>query len=375
MLSFDVTVRSGRRSPCLVRVGAGVLRSLPRDLRARLADRTLVVVSDATVARLHGRPLAERLRSAGFETALVTFPPGESSKSRDTKAEIEDRLFALRVGRDSAILAVGGGVTTDLGGFVAATWNRGVPLVHVPTTLLAMVDAALGGKTGVDLPGGKNLIGAYHQPEAVYADVATLLTLPDRHFAAGFAEAVKTAAIADVALFRWLETSSTGLRERSTRLLATAVASCLRIKGRIVARDERERGRRAILNFGHTVAHAIEAASEYRIPHGHAVSIGLVVESRLAVSALGFPSSHAARIETLLRAFGLPTALPASIDPVRVVEATRRDKKSRGGEVRCALPRSLGRMLAGNEVTLPIEPRRLRRALSDRTTFGKRASH
>jgi 3-dehydroquinate synthase len=343
-------------------VGRGALDRLRDDLLAHPPGRPVIVVSDSNVAPLYGEPLRRRLVDGGLDAHLCTFQAGEANKTRETKAALEDRLLELTVGRDTALVAVGGGVTGDLAGFVAATWHRGVPVVQVPTTLLAMADAALGGKTAVDAPGGKNLIGAFHQPLAVWADVSTLATLPEDELRAGFAEVVKAAVIADSGLFRWLEESAGALLGRDGEALEHVVERCLRIKARVVARDEREAGRRAVLNFGHTVGHAIEAASGYRVRHGHAVAIGMAAEARLAVSESGFPRTSVSRLERLLESFGLPVIWPGEVELEEAVTATRRDKKARAGRVRYSLPRRIGRMAPGNEVTTVVEEPALRAA-------------
>jgi 3-dehydroquinate synthase len=343
-------------------VGRGALDRLCDELFTDPPGRPVIVVSDSNVAPLYGEPLRRRLVDAGLDAHLCTFPAGEAHKTRQTKAALEDRLLELAVGRDTALVAVGGGVTGDIAGFVAATWHRGVPVVQVPTTLLAMADAALGGKTAVDAPGGKNLIGAFHQPLSVWADVSTLATLPADELQAGFSEVVKAAVIADPALFRWLEDESDALLGRDEEALEHAVERCLRIKARVVARDEREAGRRAVLNFGHTVGHAVEAASGYRIRHGHAVAIGMVAEARLAVSASGFPQASVGRLERLLGAFGLPVTWPPQVDLDEAVGATRRDKKARAGRVRYSLPRKIGRMAPGDDVTTVVAESALRSA-------------
>jgi 3-dehydroquinate synthase len=216
----------------------------------------------------------------------------------------------------------------------------------------------------VNLREGKNLVGSFHQPWGVYADVGVLATLAEKHYRAGFAEIVKTAAIADAGLFRWLESAVQPLLARDSAALARAVGDCVRIKGRIVTRDEREAGRRAVLNFGHTVGHALEAATRYRMAHGRAVAVGLVAESLLAVRLTGFPAAHAARLRALLRSLRLPVRLPARVSVEALVAAARRDKKVRAGKVHYALPRRLGQMLPAPEFTLPVDDRTLRAALA-----------
>ena len=339
-------------------VGSGTLALAARSLLRTHAGRLVIVVSDARVARLYGRRFAEELARGGARSRLVAFPDGERNKTRETKSRLEDRLVREGAGRDTIVVALGGGVTGDLAGFLAATWHRGVPVVQIPTTLLAMVDAALGGKTAVDLPGGKNLVGSFHQPESVWADVRCLRTLPDREYRAGLAEVVKTAAALDARLFRLLERRAAALRRRDERLLERVVARCLVVKGRVVAADERDSGARAILNYGHTVAHALEAAGGFRLRHGEAVAIGLVIESRLARARGAFPARDLARLERLLVALGLPTGLPPAIAAADVVRLTRRDKKTRGGIVRCAVPARIGRPRPGPDPTEPLDVER-----------------
>ncbi len=306
------------------------------------------------MAALHGRAFVERLRRRGVGAALLTFPAGERFKTRDTKARLEDRLAGLGAARDSRVVAMGGGVTGDLAGFLAATWHRGLVSFAIPTTLLAMVDAALGGKTGVDLPAGKNLVGAFHQPSALFADVDVLKTLPERVYRDGLAEVVKTAVVCDAQLFARLERNAPAIVSRDTRVLAGVIARCLELKGGIVSRDERESGRRVILNFGHTAAHAIEAATDYRTSHGRAVAAGMVAEATLAAHRAGFPERDLRRIETLLRTFGLPVRAPRGLDRGRLASAMRRDKKTREGSVRIVVPAALGRVRPGAE-TLPVD--------------------
>jgi 3-dehydroquinate synthase len=339
-------------------VAPGALELAAAEIARKFPDRLKVVVSDERVARLHGVRFVRMLARRGAASQLLAFKTGEHFKTRQTKARLEDHLVKLGAGRDTLVVALGGGVTGDLAGFLAATWHRGVPVVTIPTSLLAMVDAALGGKTAVDLPGGKNLVGAFHQPVSLWADVRVLRTLPARTYRAGLAEAVKTAVMLDATLFRKLEADVSRLLRREEASVGRMVARCLVLKGRVVVADEREAGRRALLNFGHTVAHAIEAATDYRVAHGEAVAIGVVAEARLAERAAGFPHAHVRRIEALLSAFGLPVRSPAGLDPKRLALAMSRDKKTRRGVARCALPCSIGRSPAEDDPTVPVDPRR-----------------
>jgi 3-dehydroquinate synthase len=338
-------------------VGARIAARAARDIAREARGQKLVVVSDARVARIVAPGFLRALSAAKARPLLLTFPAGERSKSRETKARLEDRLAAAAAGRDTYFVAFGGGVTGDLAGFLAATWHRGAPVVQVPTSLLAMVDAALGGKTGVDLPAGKNLVGAFHPPTSLWADVDLLRTLPDRELRAGLAEAVKIAAVLDARLFARLEREATALLARDERALQHTVSRCLRLKARVVSEDPFDLGPRAILNFGHTVAHAIETSSGFRMRHGEAVAIGLVAEARVAERLTGFPRSDTARIEGLLGRLGLPVTLPRRFDAAGVARLAVRDKKARGGVVRCALPRRVGAP-AGTDPTVPVDPER-----------------
>ncbi|NIM00856.1 MAG: 3-dehydroquinate synthase [Acidobacteria bacterium] len=346
-----------------IHVGRRLFARIAADLAERPIAERYFVVSDSRVGALYAADLLQALARAGLRADRITFARGEAAKTPRTKQRIEDRLLALGAGRDCAILALGGGVTGDLAGFVAATWHRGVPFIQLPTTLLAMVDASIGGKTAINLERGKNLVGAIHQPHAVYADIATLDTLPDPIYRDGFAEIVKGGVIADAPLFRWLEANAKGLLARRGNLVTEAVVRSVRVKARIVRRDERESGRRAILNFGHTVAHALEIVSNYRMSHGCAVAIGMAVEARLAVAHAGLSEATATRIVATLQAFGLPTAIPRNVSLARLRAATHRDKKARAGRARYALPVALGRMSPGVRVTTTVDDRDVLAAL------------
>jgi 3-dehydroquinate synthase len=343
-----------------VYVEAGILARLG-DLTGRhLPRRRVALIADASVHRL----LAEgRLAGAHWDGAVLTFPPGERSKTRESWSRLTDELLRLGFGRDSGIVALGGGVAGDLAGFVAATYMRGIPCLQVPTTLLAMLDASVGGKTGVDTPEGKNLIGAFHPPVAVLADPLALATLPDREYRAGLAEAVKHGLIADREYFAWIEGSVAALRARDPAALQHLVQRSVEIKAEVVGEDEREAGRRAILNAGHTVAHALERATDFRLPHGEAVGLGLVAEAALA-TGLGLASPEAgARLAALLERLGLPTRVGEPLGEERIIEAMGSDKKNRAGGVRFALPRGVGTMGGGPEWTTEAAEPAIRAAL------------
>jgi 3-dehydroquinate synthase len=267
-------------------------------------DRRLAIISDSHVAALYDK--WTQGGGAVRADASLIFPAGEGSKTRETWIRLSDELLARGFGRDSAIVAIGGGVVGDMAGFVAATYCRGVPYAQVPTTLLAMLDASVGGKVGVDTPQGKNLIGAFHPPSIVVADPATLMDLPPAEYRAGFAEAIKHGLIADAAYFEWIETHVSGLVARSKETLVDLIRRSVEIKAEVVSADERESGRRAILNAGHTIAHALETESGFHFAHGEAVALGLVAETRIAERLGIAPSGLSHRIATLAAALGLP---------------------------------------------------------------------
>ncbi len=282
---------------------------------------------------------------------LFTIQAGEENKSRKSWSRLTDELLDAGFGRDSAIIALGGGVVGDLAGFVAATYMRGIPFVQMPTSLLAMIDAAIGGKTGVDTRAGKNLVGAFHHPALVVVDPRALGTLPPAHLRNGIAEAIKHAVITSRAEFDWIAANLRALvREGGApaHLAEELVRRNVAIKAAVVARDERESGVRKTLNFGHTIGHAIESLSGFSMPHGESVAVGMVVEARLAALLKLADSNLAGTIASLLREAELPTAVPNSMTASAVLEATRSDKKSRAGTVEYALPAALGEM-AGAE--------------------------
>lgn len=300
--------------------------------------RQVAVVGDSNTLPLYGRPLLAPLRALADEVVPLCFPAGEGYKTRETKAALEDELLDRRFERSCCVVAVGGGVTLDLAGFVAATYLRGVDHVCVATSLLAQVDAAVGGKTAVDTPHGKNLVGAFHAPAAVLLHTPALATLPLAELANGLAEAVKHGVIADPDLLSALH----AWPGPSAPLPEALIVRCVTIKAEVVAADEREGGRRRVLNFGHTVAHAIEAASGHAVSHGAAVAAGMVVEARVAEALVGFPAAGTRELVALLARLGLPCAPQRSFSEARAFLGS--DKKVAHGRVRCSLPRALGVM-------------------------------
>lgn len=318
-----------------VHVEPGLLGRLPALAAEYLPKRRLAVITDRTVGRLV---------SHGLEVPTLVVAPGEASKSRARWGALTDRLLDLGFGRDSAIVALGGGVVGDLAGFVAASYLRGIPWLSVPTSLVAMVDASVGGKTGVNTRHGKNLVGAFHPPVAVLTDPALLASLHPAHFGAGLVEALKHGIVADKDYFAWIGSQSAALLRRDPAVLTELVTRSVIIKAGVVSGDEREEGRRAILNAGHTVGHAIERVSDYGVLHGDAVAIGLVVEALLA-HRLGLAErALAPTIRLALEQLGRPTTLQPEWTDAALLDAMALDKKVRAEALRFALPTTIGAM-------------------------------
>ena len=331
------------------------------DIVRKSGGGKVFVITDSNVARHYARAVGRSLRVRGKRTEILVVPAGEKSKSRTMKARLENLLLAAGAGRDSLIIALGGGMVGDLAGFVAATLFRGVSYVQIPTTLLAQVDSSVGGKVAVDHPLGKNLLGSFYQPSRVYIDSAFLRTLPPREIRNGIAEIVKYASILDRKFFSLLESiPSTGATGES-QLVLNMIQRCCLLKKSVVEQDEREADRRRILNFGHTIGHALESLSRYRISHGEAVASGMVAEARISASLGMIPQQEVVRLERLLGRFGLPTEIPARFDINRLFSLTRLDKKARGGVVEYTLLEKIGKGVTGVRLS-PSRARSLYRA-------------
>jgi 3-dehydroquinate synthase len=367
VVTIRVALPESRDAAYDIRIGRGLCARLPEWLGESCPASRYAVISDSHVAPLYGAPVLAACRAAALEAELLEFPAGEGNKTRETWAALSDQLLAAQFGRDAGVIALGGGVVGDVAGFVAATYLRGIPYVQVPTTLLAMIDSSIGGKTAVDVPAGKNLVGAFHQPRLVVADLDVLRTLPAPQLAAGVAEAVKHGAIADPAYFAFLEREQGAVSAKEPAALDRLVQRSVEIKAEVVAADERERGRRAILNFGHTLGHAIEATAGFALLHGEAVAIGMAYESRLAELIGIAERGTARRIAQLLERYRLPLELPASATVDRLIAAMQLDKKTRSGTVRFALPQAVGRMHAdGNCWTIAAPEGAVRAVLGAR---------
>ena len=332
-----------------IAIGPGLLDDGAR-LTSVLRGRHALIVSDANVAPLYADRLESTLRIARPDLSIARFqlPAGEHEKTLARFCGCLDALARLGATRDACVFALGGGVVGDLAGFAAACWMRGIDIVQLPTTLLAMVDSSVGGKTAVDLPAGKNLVGAFHPPRAVIADTATLRTLPDRELRAGLAEVIKYGAIFDAGFLDWLEANRGALLDREDQALAEAIARSCRYKAEVVARDPFERGERALLNLGHTFGHAIEAEQGYAgnadgLNHGEAVAVGMVLAARLSARLGLAPLADAGRLQRLLAAFGLPVEVPAGLSPEALLARMRLDKKAAADGLRFILWDGAGR--------------------------------
>jgi 3-dehydroquinate synthase len=338
----DISVKLGARSYRIV-VGAGILGRVGPELKGLGVGAKVALFSDAAILARLGGPVRGSLTAAGFDVTVVELPAGEAAKTVEVARLGWDALLAAGLDRGSTVVALGGGAVGDLAGFVAATYMRGVNFVQLPTTLLAQVDASSGGKTAIDHPKAKNLIGVFHQPRLVLADTAVLATLPDREYRSGFAEVIKHGIVLDAAYFADLEASCGPLLAREIDTLTRVVAGSCRLKAHVVESDEQEAALRAVLNYGHTIGHAVEAATGFaRWTHGEAVSLGIAAEARLA-ERLGVGSRETANRQIdLLRAVGLPVR-DSGAAPSAVLEALGRDKKSREGRVPFVLAPEIGR--------------------------------
>jgi 3-dehydroquinate synthase len=346
-----VHVSLGNRSYA-IQIAPGLLQKLGSECARLKLGARCAIITDTNVGKHFAKPVYESLVKAGFEPMLVTVPAGEKSKRISVVEKCFDQLAAHRLERKSFIVALGGGVVGDLAGFVAATYLRGIDFVQVPTTLLAQVDSSVGGKTGVNLKAGKNLVGAFYQPKLVLCDLDTLKTLPEREFISGLAEVVKYGIIYDAKLFTQLERDLPKILKRDQKVLAAVIARCCEIKAEIVSQDETEGGLRAILNFGHTIGHAVENSSGYgKFLHGEAIAIGQVAAAKLSQKILGLPEHDVERIEKLFKRAGLPTQIKLnSVQCKKLFAAMKLDKKVSGGEIKFVLAEKIGKVVWGQKV-------------------------
>jgi len=324
-------------------IGPDLLSCLPSFLEQRhLQASRYVIVTDSTVETLYGSNLQDQLEGMGIKAELVSFPAGEASKNMETILYLAKELLRIGADRKTMLLALGGGVTGDITGFLASIYMRGIPFIQLPTTLLAQVDSSIGGKTGVDLPEGKNLLGTFYQPKLVLADINTLSTLLEQELKNGLAEVIKYAVIRSSRLFRILEQQWDEVLALKSDVITTIVAMSCAIKADIVEQDEKEAGLRRVLNFGHTAGHAIEAAADYTISHGEAVSMGMVVAARIAFKRQQMVFEEFSRFVRLLEKVGLPYVIPSRFTPQQLLTIMKHDKKVQDGELHYVLNKGIG---------------------------------
>jgi 3-dehydroquinate synthase len=337
-------------------VGTGLIDRAGTRIAPLLKRPRVAIVSDTIVGEHHGERLAHSLEHAGVATDVILVPPGEETKSFEGLADLTDRLLALGLERGDMVVAFGGGVVGDLTGFAAAIYKRGIDFIQIPTTLLAQVDSSVGGKTAIDTPRGKNLIGAFHQPRLVLADLDVLCTLPAREMACGYAEVIKYGLLGDFAFFEWLEANVQAVLERDTAALVKAVGRSVEMKAEIVAEDEKEAGRRALLNLGHTFGHAVEGEMGFgdALKHGEAVGLGMAQAFRFSVRQGLCSAQDAARAEAAIKAAGLPTRLsrvrPEPFSADALIAHMAQDKKAEGGALTFVLVRSIGDAFVAKDV-------------------------
>ncbi|MFP3983940.1 MAG: 3-dehydroquinate synthase [Desulfurivibrionaceae bacterium] len=349
MKQIDVELKN-REYPILI--NKGIIESTGKDLaRRRIASR-YIIIADNQVAPLYGKRLLDSLKEAGVKGDILTFPSGEASKNLATIGDLTSRLAQSGADRKTCLIAMGGGVTGDITGFTASIYMRGIPFIQVPTSLLAQVDSSVGGKTGVDIPEGKNLVGTFNQPRLVYIDPDFLKTLPSQELMNGLAEIIKYSIIYDSDLFGFLQENRSRILSLDPEVMAEVIARCCRIKAEVVAADEKESDLRRILNYGHTLGHAIEAASGYLLSHGMAVALGMIAINRIAVLKSLLNKKEAEEIKGLVEAFGLPVKLPPDFTPStpEIKSYLKTDKKAVAGRPVFILPRSIGRITISDEV-------------------------
>lgn len=337
--SYPIYIDNG----CLQRVG--------EDLFAKNIGKRYGIVADDLVAELYGDMLMANLKAAGIKAELLTFPHGEANKTLQTIGDLAGRLARLGFDRKDALIGLGGGVTGDITGFLAASYMRGIPFVQLPTTLLAQVDSSVGGKTGVDIPEGKNLVGAFYQPKAVYIDTSVLETLPKEELLGGLGEVIKYGVIRDEEFFHFLRDNREGILNLEPELINKTIHLCCKIKAEVVSEDEREGGVRRILNYGHTIGHAVEGASDYTLIHGLAVSIGMVAAAKLAVLNNLLVKDDYRQIVDILQQYKMPVVVPGSLDRDRIKKYLLTDKKTVGGKVFYVLPTQIGKTVITDKVT------------------------
>ncbi len=342
MKKFTLNIERKDAVTCDITIGYDIMDRVGLLLSKDYGKVRCIMITDNQVVSLYGEEVSTRFRNMGLEVTVIAIPAGEASKTMDTALSVMKEMLSLGADRSSVIIALGGGVVGDLAGFVASVYMRGIPYIQIPTTLMAQVDSSIGGKTAVDLPEGKNLVGTFNQPQAIYIDLKFLETLSDKEMKNGLAEIIKAGIIEDISLFNMLETQTEAIKSRDQTVLTSLVEKACRVKKGIVELDEREKGLRRILNFGHTLGHALEAESGYGMSHGEAVSIGMVAAARIAEKIYDLPTADRERIEALIAAIGHPTTIPASMSTDGILGRLKMDKKKVGDTVHFVLIKKIG---------------------------------
>lgn len=329
-------------------IKANALQKLATYLKQNHSSATIVIITDHKTKKLYGERLHNHLKQNHHKALLVSFPSGEKFKTQQTQQRIAEKMLQHNCSRDTLILALGGGVVGDLAGFTAATYMRGTAYIQIPTTLLAMVDSSIGGKTGIDTPYGKNLIGAFWQPKAVFADINCLKTLPKKHLINGLIEALKMFITHDTSSLKYVKKNLAKILNSDEKILTTLIQRAVKIKANVVNQDEKENNMRAVLNFGHTIGHAIELAANYKILHGYAVALGILVEAKIAEMLNILKKENYLFIEQLLFDLNISKKLLLAFDPNKIIQATKNDKKIKHGKVHFVLLKNLGEVYQTN---------------------------
>ena len=342
MRSIKVNLDKKTSSSYEIRIGFKIIDRIALIIAKNNKAIRYVLITDDCVGSLYARQMMDSLKDVGLNINYIDFPAGESSKNINTVMDIVGRLLELGADRGTMLIALGGGVVGDLVGFIASIYMRGIPYIQIPTTLIGQVDSSIGGKTAIDLTHGKNLLGTFHQPRAVFADLALLETLPQKEFNNGLAEIIKYGVIDDENIFRMLERNMDAIKNRDSVLLTKVVESCCRIKKSIVEIDEKEQGLRRLLNFGHTLGHAIEAVSKYAISHGEGVALGMIAAARISEKKKYLDTAQVQRIEEIILMAGLPVKTPRDFSAENIISRLAMDKKKKGDVVHFVLLKKIG---------------------------------
>jgi 3-dehydroquinate synthase len=339
MRSVKVNLDKKSLSSYEIRIGKDIFDRIMLIIAKNHKAGRYIVITDDCVNGLYGQKFLSSLKDMGLNASLIEFPAGEASKNINTVINIAEKLMESGSDRETCLIALGGGVVA---GFVASIFMRSVPYIQIPTTLVAQVDSSIGGKTGIDLPQGKNLLGTFYQPRAVFANLSFLETLPEKEFNNGLAEIIKYGIIDDEKMFRTLETNMEAIKSKDPKLMLGLVESCCQIKKSIVEIDEKEQGLRRILNFGHTLGHALETISEYTITHGEGVALGMIAAARISEKMKYLENNETRRIETLIREAGLPVKIPSSLESDKIIARLKMDKKKKGDIIHFVLLKRIG---------------------------------